>query len=255
MLRLDQLSALQSGGSSEATTPSQFPFSAVVKMVGAVSLLLIPFFITFDMLKYCLVIYSLLYLNVVIRISFYIRLQFYFEDQKWHVLSYSAIIHGFCSTQPVLEKRQVGQSSYVCLDAFAVLVIAFLQGINWKHEGYVVHLCLPSQYQQSLYFASWRKKKPSIPAKPYPPILGEGHRLGRLKRPFSKNKQREIWPSVLIWDEQMVFGIVIVTAEYHYVLSPPKREIEHHHLSTRRFCSWSGTMSRETSSEPSLQLF
>jgi len=24
------------------------------------------------------------------------------------------------------------------------------------------------------------------------PFLGEGHRLGRLKRPFSKNKQREI---------------------------------------------------------------
>lgn len=78
------------------------------------------------------------------------------------------------------------------------------------------------------------------------PFLGEGHRLGRLKRPFSKNKQREIWPSVLIWDEQMVFGIVIVTAEYHYLLSPPERECELHHLSTRRFCSWTGTVSCET---------
>lgn len=90
------------------------------------------------------------------------------------------------------------------------------------------------------------------------PSLGEGHRLGRLKRPFSKNKQREIRPSVLILDEQMVFGIVIVTAEYRYLLFPPERECELQHLSTKRFCSWTGTVSCETLScepQPSVHNF
>lgn len=57
------------------------------------------FYITFVILKYCLVIYSLLYLNTLIQMSFYIRLHFYFEDEKCQVLKSSATTQESCYSQ------------------------------------------------------------------------------------------------------------------------------------------------------------
>lgn len=208
------------------------------------------------MLKYCLVIYSPLYLNVVIRISFYIRLQFYFEDEKCHVLNYSAITHVIHSLHNLYLRSSKLDTLHMCIWILLLLwQLHFCRELTESIKTMWSTCVLTADTSREFILPPEERRNPASQQNRIYPFLGEGHRLGRLKRPFSKNKQREIWPSVLISDEQMVFGIVIVTAEYHYLLSPPERECERHHLSTRRFWSWTGTVSCETLScepQPSL---
>lgn len=88
--------------------------------------------------------YSTLYLNTLIQMSFYIRLHFYFEDGKCQVLKYSATTRESCYSQsasPGLDKHLVGHSSHVYLDVFFTPKIAFYKELTESIKTFLLHLC------------------------------------------------------------------------------------------------------------------